>query len=176
MEDILKMKKPELLAKCKELGITKYSAKNKSELIELINKKKLENNVIENNVIENNVIENNVIENNTIENNTIENNTIENNAIKLKFIDLFCGIGGFHQALNKLGAVCVLACDIDKDCRVVYKDNYGIEPISNIKDINEKTMPDFDILTAGFPCQSFSNGGKKKCFNDVILLILHLIT
>ena len=166
MEDILKMKKPELLAKCKELGITKYSAKNKSELIELINKKKLENNVIENNVIENNVIENNVIENNTIENNTIENNTIENNAIKLKFIDLFCGIGGFHQALNKLGAVCVLACDIDKDCRVVYKDNYGIEPISNIKDINEKTMPDFDILTAGFPCQSFSNGGKKKCFND----------
>jgi DNA (cytosine-5)-methyltransferase 1 len=176
MEDILKMKKPELLAKCKELGITKYSAKNKSELIELINKKKLENNVIENNVIENNaiennIIENNVIENNTIENNTIENNTIENNAIenneiKLKFIDLFCGIGGFHQALNKLGAVCVLACDIDKDCRVVYKDNYGIEPISNIKDINEKTMPDFDILTAGFPCQSFSNGGKKKCFND----------
>ena len=171
MEDILKMKKPELLAKCKELGITKYSAKNKSELIELINKKKLENNVIENNVIENNVIENNIIENNTIENNTIENNTIENNtiennAIKLKFIDLFCGIGGFHQALNKLGAVCVLACDIDKDCRVVYKDNYGIEPISNIKDINEKTMPDFDILTAGFPCQSFSNGGKKKCFND----------
>ena len=151
MEDILKMKKPELLAKCKELGITKYSAKNKSELIELINKKKLENNVIENNAIENNVI---------------ENNTIENNAIKLKFIDLFCGIGGFHQALNKLGAVCVLACDIDKDCRVVYKDNYGIEPISNIKDINEKTMPDFDILTAGFPCQSFSNGGKKKCFND----------
>ena len=171
MEDILKMKKPELLAKCKELGITKYSAKNKSELIELINKKKLENNVIENNVIENNIIENNTIENNTIENNTIENNTIENNtiennAIKLKFIDLFCGIGGFHQALNKLGAVCVLACDIDKDCRVVYKDNYGIEPISNIKDINEKTMPDFDILTAGFPCQSFSNGGKKKCFND----------
>ena len=166
MEDILKMKKPELLAKCKELGITKYSAKNKSELIELINKKKLENNVIENNAIENNIIENNTIENNTIENNTIENNTIENNAIKLKFIDLFCGIGGFHQALNKLGAVCVLACDIDKDCRVVYKDNYGIEPISNIKDINEKTMPDFDILTAGFPCQSFSNGGKKKCFND----------
>ena len=64
MKDILKMKKPELLAKCKELGITKYSAKNKSELIELINKKKLENNTIENNTIENNAIENNAIENN----------------------------------------------------------------------------------------------------------------
>jgi len=85
---------------------------------------------------------------------------------KLRFIDLFCGIGGFHQALNKVGALCVLACDIDKDCRIVYKDNYNIEPISNIKDIDEKNIQDFDILTAGFPCQSFSNGGKKKCFDD----------
>ena len=84
----------------------------------------------------------------------------------LKFIDLFCGIGGFHQALKKLGAECVLACDIDKDCREVYKNNYGITPLSNVKDIDENTMKDFDILCAGFPCQSFSNGGKKKCFDD----------
>ena len=84
----------------------------------------------------------------------------------LKFIDLFCGIGGFHQALKKLGAECVLACDIDKDCREVYKNNYGITPLSNVKDIDENMMKDFDILCAGFPCQSFSNGGKKKCFDD----------
>uniref|UniRef100_A0A6C0HP57 DNA (cytosine-5-)-methyltransferase n=1 Tax=viral metagenome TaxID=1070528 RepID=A0A6C0HP57_9ZZZZ len=83
-----------------------------------------------------------------------------------KFIDLFCGIGGFHQALHKLGATCVLACDINKDCRVVYKDNYGIDPVPNVKDINENDMVDFDILCAGFPCQSFSNGGNKKCFED----------
>ena len=83
-----------------------------------------------------------------------------------KFIDLFCGIGGFHQALRKLGATCVLACDINKDCRVVYKDNYGIDPVSDVKDINENDMVDFDILCAGFPCQSFSNGGNKKCFED----------
>lgn len=48
----------------------------------------------------------------------------------------------------------------------MYKNNYGIEPLSDIKKINEKTMPDFDILCGGFPCQAFSNGGKKQCFND----------
>ena len=82
------------------------------------------------------------------------------------FIDLFCGIGGFHQALHKMGATCVLACDIDSSCREVYKNNYGIEPVNNVKNIDEHNMPDFDILCAGFPCQAFSNGGKKKCFED----------
>ena len=85
---------------------------------------------------------------------------------KIKFIDLFCGIGGFHQALNKYDSECVLACDIDDKCREVYELNYGIKPEKNIKDINEKKIPDFDVLCAGFPCQSFSNGGKKKSLND----------
>ena len=88
------------------------------------------------------------------------------NSSVLTYIDLFCGIGGFHQALNKLGAKCILACDIDKNCREVYLDNYGINPIEDIKTINPELLPDFDILTAGFPCQAFSNGGKKKCFED----------
>jgi DNA (cytosine-5)-methyltransferase 1 len=85
----------------------------------------------------------------------------------LTFIDLFCGVGGFHQALSKFDAKCVLACDIDKDCRVVYKDNYGIEPVPDVKKIDEKTMPDFDILCAGFPCfvagtLVLTNSGYKK--------------
>lgn len=84
----------------------------------------------------------------------------------LTFIDLFCGIGGFHQALKKLGAKCILACDINKDCREVYLDNYGIKPVEDVKKINPIQLPDFDILTGGFPCQAFSNGGKKKCFED----------
>lgn len=88
------------------------------------------------------------------------------NLSSYKYIDLFCGIGGFHQALNKLGGKCILACDIDKDCRKVYYENYGIEPVSNIKDIDETKLEDFDILCGGFPCQAFSNGGKKKCFED----------
>lgn len=84
----------------------------------------------------------------------------------MTFIDLFCGIGGFHQALGGLGYKCVLACDIDKDCREVYEDNYGMTPCSDIKTLDEKNMDDFDILCGGFPCQAFSNGGKKKCFED----------
>lgn len=84
----------------------------------------------------------------------------------MKYIDLFCGIGGFHQVLRDLKCDCLLACDIDKDCREVYKTNYKIEPIKDVKDINEKTLEDFDILTAGFPCQAFSNAGKKKTFED----------
>lgn len=84
----------------------------------------------------------------------------------MKFIDLFCGIGGFHLALKKIGCKCVLACDIDKKCRETYLKNFNIEPVSDIKNIDEKTLPDFDILCGGFPCQPFSNGGKKKSFND----------
>lgn len=85
---------------------------------------------------------------------------------KIKFIDLFCGIGGFHQALIKYNSECVLACDINDKCREIYELNYGIKPEKNIKDINEKNIPDFDVLCAGFPCQSFSNGGKKRNLND----------
>jgi len=70
----------------------------------------------------------------------------------LKFIDLFCGIGGFHQALHKLGCKCIMACDIDKNCRRVYENNYNIKPLEDITKINEKEIGNFDILTAGFPC------------------------
>ena len=55
---------------------------------------------------------------------------------QLKFIDLFCGIGGFHQALSKLDAKCILACDIDKFCREVYTNNYAITPCEDVKKID----------------------------------------
>lgn len=84
----------------------------------------------------------------------------------LTFVDLFCGIGGFHQALDAIDAKCILACDIDEKCRINYELNYEVTPVKDIKDINEKALPDFDILCGGFPCQPFSNGGKKKTFED----------
>lgn len=87
-------------------------------------------------------------------------------AKKMKFIDLFCGIGGFHLALKKLNCECVFACDIDKKCREVYFKNFGIEPFEDITKISEEKIPCFDILCAGFPCQPFSNGGNKKSFED----------
>ena len=84
----------------------------------------------------------------------------------LKFIDLFCGIGGFHTALSRLGAKCVLACDIDANCREVYKTNYGIEPKTDITTLESDSIPDFDILCAGFPCQAFSHAGKQIGLED----------
>ena len=80
------------------------------------------------------------------------------------FIDLFCGIGGFHQAMTMLGGKCVLACDIDKHCREVYEKNYGIKPEPDVTKLD--TLPDFDVLCGGFPCQAFSHGGKQLGFED----------
>lgn len=85
---------------------------------------------------------------------------------KLKFIDLFCGIGGFHQALTNLGCRCVFACDIDPKCRKTYRKNYHFKPKKDIRDIDLDQIPSFDILCAGFPCQPFSKAGFQKGFND----------
>jgi DNA (cytosine-5)-methyltransferase 1 len=84
----------------------------------------------------------------------------------LKFIDLFCGIGGFHLALSDLGAECVLACDIDKHCREVYQKNFKMEPKSDIKELKTADIPAFDILCGGFPCQAFSHAGAQGGFED----------
>ena len=84
----------------------------------------------------------------------------------LRFIDLFCGIGGFHQAMNRVGGTCVFASDIDEQCRDVYENNYGLKPVGDITKVEINTIPDFDVLCGGFPCQSFSNSGKKKGFED----------
>lgn len=85
---------------------------------------------------------------------------------KFKFIDLFCGIGGFHQAMSQLGGQCVYACDIDEDCRKTYEANYGIRPDRDITKIDEKKLPAYDVLCAGFPCQAFSKAGKRLGFQD----------
>lgn len=83
------------------------------------------------------------------------------------FIDLFAGIGGFHQAAKNLGGKCVFACDIDSNARLAYKHNYKIEPESDITAINEKDIPKHDILLAGFPCQPFSIIGNRLGFDDI---------
>ncbi len=70
----------------------------------------------------------------------------------LPFIDLFCGIGGFHQALKRLNGTCVFACDIDEKCRETYEKNYGLKPHADITKVNIAEIPDFDVLCAGFPC------------------------
>ncbi|MBQ3496206.1 MAG: DNA (cytosine-5-)-methyltransferase [Clostridia bacterium] len=92
--------------------------------------------------------------------------------IKFKFIDLFCGIGGFHQAMSKLGGDCVFACDINEKCQEVYLMNYNRDKRFTlegdiIKAIVEKKIPEFDVLCGGFPCQTFSKAGKRNGFDVV---------
>ena len=83
------------------------------------------------------------------------------------FIDLFSGIGGFHQAMAQLGGKCVLASEIDPFCNILYEKNYGISSNVNVRDLNEKTdVPDHQVLCGGFPCQSFSKAGKQAGLTD----------
>jgi DNA (cytosine-5)-methyltransferase 1 len=84
----------------------------------------------------------------------------------MKFVDLFCGIGGFHQALGRIGFECVFASDLDEACRKTYFENNGILPAGDIREIEVSDIPDFDILCAGFPCQPFSKAGFQKGFGD----------
>lgn len=85
---------------------------------------------------------------------------------KFKFIDLFAGIGGFHQAMEQLGGECVFASEIDKYAIETYKENYGMDSDINIRGIEEKDIPKHDVLCAGFPCQTFSKAGKREGFKD----------
>lgn len=84
----------------------------------------------------------------------------------LKFIDLFAGIGGFHIALSSLGGEAVFASEWDKDAATVYENNFKLKPAGDITKISEKSIPDHDILCAGFPCQAFSISGKQLGFED----------
>lgn len=88
------------------------------------------------------------------------------NDEELKFIDLCCGIGGFHQALSNMGMKCVLASDIDEACRKNYELNYKLKPEGDLTKLDVKKIPGFDVLCAGFPCQPFSKAGDQKGFDD----------
>lgn len=83
------------------------------------------------------------------------------------YVDMFCGIGGFHQAASSLGLKCVFACDIDEEVRRAYYMNYGIMPAGDISSIDAHSVPDHDLFCAGFPCQPFSIIGNRQGFADM---------
>jgi len=84
---------------------------------------------------------------------------------KFTFIDLFAGIGGFRLALEEIGGKCLFSSEIDKNCIKTYSVNFGEIPQGDITKIDLQSIPDHDIICAGFPCQPFSISGKKG-FND----------
>ena len=81
------------------------------------------------------------------------------------FVDLFAGLGGFRLALKSLGHECVFACEIDTGLRDLYEKNFGMRPAGDIREIPVSSIPEHDILCAGFPCQPFSKAGEQNGFS-----------
>lgn len=81
---------------------------------------------------------------------------------KFKFIDLFAGIGGIRMAYQNLGGKCVFTSEWNNFAKKTYEANYGEVPFGDITKIDEHSIPDHDLLLAGFPCQPFSIAGVSK--------------
>jgi DNA (cytosine-5)-methyltransferase 1 len=102
---------------------------------------------------------------------------------KITFIDLFAGIGGMRIAFQRAGGECILTCEIDELALKTYKDNFNSKNnhiyVGDIRKVKSKSIPDHDILIAGFPCQPYSIAGLRKglsdergkVFNDILRII-----
>lgn len=88
----------------------------------------------------------------------------------IKFVDMFSGIGGFREGLTRAGGfTCVGHCEIDKYANRSYNalfDTKGEWFIEDARKADPSTMPDFQLLCGGFPCQTFSIAGSRKGFGD----------
>ncbi|KAB0444476.1 DNA cytosine methyltransferase [Lysinibacillus fusiformis] len=82
------------------------------------------------------------------------------------FVDLFAGIGGVRQAFQNLGGKCVFTSEWDFYAQKSYEANYGEVPFGDITQIDERLIPNHDVLLAGFPCQAFSIAGRRGGFDD----------
>lgn len=148
MSNYQELTKNELLVKCNEAGITKCKSKSKKELIELLSQEQV-------------VLPVPITTTSPI---ITSSHIIASSPIT--FIDLFCGIGSFHNSFQKNGWKCIMACDINSAVKKTYKENYGILPLDDITTIEPSTVEPYDILCAGFPCQPFSQCGQHKGFED----------
>lgn len=81
---------------------------------------------------------------------------------QFSFIDLFAGIGGMRIAFDRAGGHCVYSNEWNKYSQQTYFANFGEQPDGDITKVNEKDIPNHDILVAGFPCQPFSIAGVSK--------------
>jgi DNA (cytosine-5)-methyltransferase 1 len=85
---------------------------------------------------------------------------------KFTFIDLFAGIGGVSIPFTELGGECVFSSEWDKYSQQTYEANHVHRPHGDITKIPPKDIPKHDLLLAGFPCQAFSQAGRKQGFHD----------
>ena len=145
MEEYVNKTRDELIAVCKSLNISGYTKKKKQDIIALIQEA-------------------------TGTSEGTSEGTGTGTGIGVRFVDLFCGIGGFHAAISRVlpGSQCVMASDIDPQVRRTYEMNYHVKPLGDIKGIDIGSIPHFDLLCGGFPCQAFSiaQWKDKKAFDD----------
>lgn len=85
-----------------------------------------------------------------------------------KFVDLFAGLGGFHVALRRLGGTAVFAAEWEPVLNELYERNFGVKPAGDINHVDPASVPDHDVLTAGFPCQPFSKAGEQLGFGHTL--------
>jgi DNA (cytosine-5)-methyltransferase 1 len=85
---------------------------------------------------------------------------------RLRFIDLFAGIGGIRIAFERQGGRCVFSSEWDKFAQITYEANFGHKPHGDITEVDPNEIPEHDLLLGGFPCQPFSHAGLKKGFED----------
>jgi DNA (cytosine-5)-methyltransferase 1 len=150
--DLEELSKKELLEKCQELGIMKCKSKTKLELIKTIKHLlQLQNSEIEKQVTEIKLQE-----------------PQSETDVKFKMIDLFAGTGAFSYAFHQTNKVdTVFANDLLESSETIFNLNNHIKLTrKDLNSIKDEEIPEFDILTGGFPCQPFSIAGMKKGFED----------
>jgi len=159
--DISKMTKVELFEKCKELGITKCSSKNKSQLVELIHsKQKMPESELKTQVELHNICQSQ---------NIVISNVNKDNNTAYTFIEVCAGGGGLSSGLIKAGFTPILLNDNNSDCCKTLKHNH---PHANVvcgsmdKIDYSQYVNKVDLLTGGVPCQSFSQAGLRKGLDD----------
>lgn len=89
--------------------------------------------------------------------------------MNFKFIDLFAGVGGIRRGFESIGGECIFTSEWNPHSQKTYKANYPNDShdiYGDITKLDPTTLPDFDLLLAGFPCQAFSLAGKQRGFND----------
>ena len=101
--------------------------------------------------------------------NNIKKGRMSMSSQNIRFFDMFAGIGGFRAGLERAGGfTCIGHCEIDKHAEKAYRAIHNIKEsevyYEDARKIDTGTMPDFGLLCAGFPCQSFSIAGKRRGF------------